>query len=219
MKIHVAAAAAVSLLAAPAFAGGFAEPIAPPAVTPAPIVPVVPVAPSGDWTGAYVGGQLSYGNVGVSADDTDFDETYSGTLYGLHAGYNYDFGRVVAGVEAAYDWANVDLGGDAAPVAGSLDSVARVGARVGYDAGRVLPFATAGWTRANISGSGAADGVNESYDGWYAGAGVDYAVTDRITVGGQVLYHDFNVDQFDGAEVEGINSNLTTVGVRASFRF
>ena len=61
--------------------------------------------------------------------------------------------------------------------------------------------------------------MNESYDGWYAGAGVDYAVTDRITVGGQVLYHDFDVDRFDGAEVEGINSNLTTVGVRASFRF
>lgn len=222
MTIRIAAAAAaVSLLSVPAFAGGLAEPVSPPAVTPAvpAPVPVAPVAPSADWTGAYVGGQLSYGKVGVTDEASGFDEAYSGMLYGLHAGYNQDFGRIVAGVEAAYDWADLDLGDSTTPVTGTLDSVARIGARVGYDGGRVLPYVTAGWARADVSGTGTAAGVEESYDGWYAGAGFDYAVTDRFTVGGQLLRHEFDVDQFGGSAVSGVDAGLTTAGIRASFRF
>ncbi len=204
----LAAAAAVAG-AAPAIAADL-SPIAPAAVVVAPAA-----APSADWTGFYAGGQLSFGRLNLELDDGDAGEQdIDGAVGGLHAGYLRDFGRVVAGAELAYNRADLstddedatlDLGAD-------LDAVTRLGARVGYDAGRVLPYASAGYANATFSDDLAGTG-EDTADGYYFGAGVEYALTDRVSLGAEVLRHEFDVD------VDDLDTSLTTVGVRASYRF
>jgi hypothetical protein len=60
-------------------------------------IPAAPAPIAGtDWTGFYAGGQIEYGDVGVSGAATD-DGT--GALGGIFAGYRYDFGSYVIGAE------------------------------------------------------------------------------------------------------------------------
>jgi outer membrane immunogenic protein len=184
---------------APAFAGGTAEPIPEPDVMAAPVA-IAP--PSVDWTGFYAGAALGYGNV----DSTGGVLDGSGALGGVLAGYRYDFGRTVAGVELDYDTADIDLAGGTA----ALDDVARLKVMAGYEFGRALVYGTVGAAQANAS-VGAAD---LSDTGYFGGLGVDYAITDRLGVGGELLQHSF--DNFDGS---GVDLDATTVKARVFLQF
>lgn len=197
MKIThtLSAAALATAFAAPAFAGGMTPVAEEPMIAPAPVM----AAPSYDWTGGYAGAQLGYGDVG---DVLDGD----GWLGGVHAGYMWDFGSYVLGGEVDWDGADIDLNGGA----GSLDSVARLKLRAGWDAGRTLLYATAGAAHASAE----VGGTDFSDTGWFAGLGAAYQVTDQWVVGGEILEHRF--DDFDDT---GIDVDATTATLRASFRF
>lgn len=194
---HILLATAVAALAGPALAGGLNAP----AIEPAPFTPApAPVAMGPDWSGFYAGGQLGYGDAdaggGVSGD---------GALGGVHAGYRMDFGGFVGGIEADYDVSDVDLGGGV-----SLDNVARLKLQAGVAAGPALIYATGGVAQAGINlGAG-----TERDTGWLGGVGVAYPVTSNITVGGEVLRHQF--DDFNGS---GADVSATTATARISFRF
>ncbi len=128
---------AMTALATPALAGGPTTPVVEPEIVPAPM-PVA--APSADWSGFYAGAQLGYGDVDSNGGGLDGN----GELGGVHAGYRWDLGTTVLGVEADWDAANVDLGG----TAGELDSVARLKFSAGADLGRTLVYATGGAAQA-----------------------------------------------------------------------
>lgn len=179
-----------TMIAAPAaFAGS---------VTPAPADPVVatPVAVplTGDWTGGYVGGQIGFGDVDAGGSD-------SGVIGGLTMGYDHDFGTWVLGAGIDYDFADITAGGN------TLENMARLKVRAGYDMGAGLLYATAGAARADIDTLG-----NDT--GYFAGLGYEHMVTEKISVGGEVLYHAF--DNFNGS---GTDVEATTAQVRATFRF
>lgn len=195
--------AGASLLPLAAAAAGLADPV--PVAVPTPVVVAQPtlIAPAADWTGGYVGAQLSYGN--ATADDLFPGEEYNGALYGVTAGYRYDFGRLVVGGEAQYDWTDISVEG------ADAESVLRAGVTVGYDVGRVLPYVTAGYAQLSLD-----DGVtSDEFDGGYYGIGVDYAVSERVMVGAQVLQHRFDLDNL----VADAEADLTTFGLRAAYRF
>ncbi len=88
-------------------------------------------AMAGDWTGGYVGAQLGYGKVKPSGGIADG----SGGIYGIHAGYDYDFGDWVLGGELDYDRLKIDVG---SPTAATADYVTRAKLRLGYDFGNAL---------------------------------------------------------------------------------
>ncbi|MEJ6398748.1 outer membrane protein [Yoonia sp. 208BN28-4] len=180
-------------------AGGLAEPaIAPVAVAPAPVY----VAPTGrDWTGFYVGGSLGYGQL----EGDGLGDDFSGTIYSGHAGYNYDLGSYVIGAELEGTFGQID--DDTSGL--DFENVLRAKARAGYDAGVFLPYVTAGYAQATVS-AGDAD-IDDN--GYFYGAGVDYAVTDSITVGGEVLQHEFN--DFNG----GSDVSALTASLRVSYNF
>ena len=190
------ATALAALIAGPAFAGSL-DPVEPD-MTVAPM-PVEPVSYGGDWGGAYVGGQLGYGDIGGDIDG-------SGETLGVHAGYNWDFGGWVLGTEIDHDAANIDIGGGP----DSIDSITRLKLRAGADMGRTLLYATAGAAHATATVGGA----DLSDDGWFGGVGMAYQMNDRWTLGGEVLSHEF--DDFDGT---GTNIDATTATLRASFNF
>lgn len=197
MKIFAAALATLAI-ASPALAGGPVE------VAPEPTVAPVYVAPASlDWTGFYAGAQLGYADIDSNGDGLDGD----GALGGIHAGYRWDFGQYVAGAEVDYDTASIDLGTTAGD---TLDDVARLKLMGGAEFGNSLIYATAGAARASATIGG--DGFSDN--GWFIGAGVDVAVSDRWTVGGEVLQHKF--DDFDGT---GVDLDATTVKAKVALRF
>lgn len=199
MKKLLAGLAAVttSALALPAFAGGYNAPVVEAPVA-APVVAPIAASPDGDWTGAYVAGQLGWGHskFGGASDNTG--------VYGICGGYDYDFGKFVLG--GSVDWNKVDanLGTD------KLKDISRLGLRAGYDMGRTLVYVAGGAARANV---GTPTG-NVHDNGYYAGLGMDYAINDKWTVGGEVLQNHFS--NFGGS---GSSLNSTTAAVNVGFRF
>jgi opacity protein-like surface antigen len=191
-----AMAGALAVISMPALAGGMAEPAPAPAVVPAAPAPM----PGMDWSGPYGGLQLEYGDV-----DTSGGNSGDGMLGGIFAGYRYDFGTFVVGAELDHNAADIDVAG-----VGTLDRVSRLGVEAGFDAGPALIYGTAGGAIANLdTGTGDLDD-----NGYFYGVGMDYAVTDQITVGAELLQHEF--DDFDGG---GTDVSATTFGINAAFRF
>jgi outer membrane immunogenic protein len=194
-RIMAMAAAAVTAGAMPALAGGPVPVTEEPMVAPA---PVLAPAPSSDWSGLYGGVQLGYGDVGSSTAALD-GNGFSGGIFG---GYRADLGQFVAGVEGTYDKTDIALGGGAA----TLDSIARLKLIGGYDMGPALVYGTVAAVRADSSLG--AD------NGWGAGIGVDYALTESMTLGAEVMEHRF--DNFVGS---GTDLDATTVNARLGFKF
>jgi opacity protein-like surface antigen len=157
----------------------------------------IAIGGAADWTGFYVGGQLGYGF--ADSDLTSSDESFMG---GVTLGYDHDFGQWVLGGALDYDFAdaNVAPGTD-------LEEVFRLKVRAGPKIGRGLVYGAAGWANADTSNMG-------DDDGWFIGGGYEYMVSDQFSVGGEVLYHQF--DSFNGT---GNDIDFTTLQVRATFRF
>lgn len=181
--------------------------------------------PGTDWTGGYVGGQLGWGWAGgdaslrVDGDNYDADVEGNGLNYGVALGYRQDMGSWVVGAETAFDWSDtrfedVDVGlADDVDDAGTLKDVLRFVGTVGYDGGRVLYYGAAGWARGTIqSDSG---GYSEN-GGWVVGAGADYMLTDRVSLGGQLLYYNF--DDISGDD-ESFDLGVTRLQLKATYRF
>jgi opacity protein-like surface antigen len=196
----IAALIATVGLAAPALAGGPTEVATEPTIAPA-AEPYV--APGVDWSGAYVGAQLGYADIDSNGADLDGD----GILGGVHAGYRWDFGTFVAGAEFDYDAADIDLGSGSGD---SLDDVARLKLTAGTEVGKSLIYGTLGAAYANASVAG----NDLSDNGYFLGAGVDYAISDKWTAGGEILQHKF--DDFDDS---GVDIDATTVTARVGLRF
>lgn len=164
-------------------------------VEPVPAAPApVAVVNDTDWTGGYVG--LSYGNL----DSQIGGSSENGGVYGIHGGYDYDFGNVVLGGELEY----IGTGDDYDVGGVDVDSMTRAKARLGYDFGSTLVYATAGAAKIETS-------IGDD-TGAVGGVGLDYKVTDNFSVGGEALHHSFN-------DVGGSDLEAQTFSLRGSFRF
>lgn len=169
MKTIILAATLVALLSGTAYAADLARK-APPA----------PVTPAASWTGFYAGVNTGGGwsNTGVGYDTSEqfvremFDTAAnlpangdragsSGVLGGVQIGYNYQFAPAwVAGVEADFQFADINGSGSTSYFGGILASSANqsirnfgtVRARLGYLAtDRLLVYATGGFAYAQLN--------------------------------------------------------------------
>ena len=159
------------------------------------------LAQSADWTGFFVGGEVGVGTFdanipGGSVDNTDI-------MGGLTAGYDYDLGTWVVGGGVDIDFANIDL--PASPV--SLDRLFRLKLRGGRKIGNGLLYGTGGYANAVL-------GQANDDDGYFFGGGYEYLTDSNFSVGGEVLYHQF--DNFGGTSS---NFHVITYQIRATFRF
>ena len=187
--------AAIALAAAPALAGSPTP--AEPEPAPAQAIPL-PASTGPDWTGAYGGVQLGYGNV-----DTNVAGSDDGFIGGLTAGYDYDFGTWVLGGGLDYDFSDIDVANGAA----NLENVFRAKLRGGYKIGDGLLYGTGGYALAETD-------VLGSDDGYFVGAGYEHMLTQTFSVGGEVLYH-----QFDNFNSTTTDVEATTVQLRGTLRF
>ncbi|WP_171234996.1 outer membrane protein [Ruegeria sp. HKCCA6837] len=155
---------------------------------------------SGNWTGFYGGLQLGYVDVDTSVSGVDGD----GVIGGIILGYDYDLGDWVVGGGFDYDWMDVDLSN--VPV--TVEDVWRLKARAGYKVNpQGLLYGIAGYAEAGTDNLG-------SDDGWFIGAGYEQIVAPNVSIGGELLYHEFS--NFNGS---GVDVDATTLQIRASYRF
>lgn len=151
-----------------------------------------------NWTGFYIGGHAGLG-VGQTSGNTDLGGLFSvqtdydmnGALWGAHAGYNYQMGQTVLGIEGT--WSGLDLkGSDTCVVllncARKADWLATLVGRVGFAFDRTMLYGLAGvaWSnvetnvRDNIVGLLRLEG-DATHVGWVVGAGLEYALSPNIS--------------------------------------
>ncbi|UDL87966.1 porin family protein [Mesorhizobium sp. PAMC28654] len=153
--------------------------------------------PEWTWQGPYAGvigaGTLEHYKIHAPGFPASTDSTHnagSATLGGF-AGYNFQSGKIVYGVEGelGYRFKKSTFTGVTGP--GTLDvSTGLYGAlkgRVGMDMGRYMPFVTAGVTAAQMKtfypgGNAEADAT---LVGGIVGAGVDVALTHNVFLRGE----------------------------------
>jgi outer membrane immunogenic protein len=155
-----AAAMLAAVSASPAFAQNTATPVA--------------AAP---FTGPHIEGLIGYDNVGGTRDGRD------GLLYGIGAGYDFQIGGAVAGIEG--EWSDSTARGSTSNLAVIGDSAGLrtdrdlyIGARVGFAvAPSTLLYAKGGYTNARFKTIYTAGGTTTNFgntlDGYRLGAGVE----------------------------------------------
>jgi len=177
----------------------------PPAPAPAPRAPAayIPAPPPFSWTGFYIGGNIgagfNHGNITDSINGASWGLNNNGTFAGGgQVGGNYQFGVVVAGVEADFEWfANNNNSGGGVTAFGTTLSgssngrwLTTVTGRLGYAFDRVLVYGKGGgaWVGSNNftvlnvpTGASVSFSNSNSNTGWVAGAGVEWAFFNNWT--------------------------------------
>ena len=211
-----------------------------------------------DWTGVYVGGfgGGGFGNhninnaTGQAVPFADFSANYAsqGGLAGGEAGYNWQSGNYIVGVESDLFWAGI-RGNDAAQFNnGNFAGVTAVDAdnwrwggtlrvRGGFTIDRWLMFFTGGYAFGDIqhtntppAGSGLpVDRFNVTANGLTAGAGFAYAITNNVSAKFEYRYYNFMGYNRPGSAPTGLtangqlpyttNSSFSVVSVGLDFKF
>jgi outer membrane immunogenic protein len=190
-------------------------------------------APAYDWSGFYIGvfGGGGWGNHNVSnasgpaSTFANYTANYSsqGGMAGGEAGFNWQSGNYVLGVEADGFWSGIS-GNDAAAVnAGTVpitsvdqDSLRWGGtlrARGGIAVDRLLLFFTGGWAYGDLLHTNAAPALGTDQftvhgNGLTAGGGIAYALTGNLIGKVEYRYYNFNAYSRPGLPIFTANGQL-----------
>ena len=201
------------------------------------------VDPAYNWTGFYAGAHLGYGWEDNRMDVTtlpspaaanlapfSYNNKPDGILGGLQAGYNWQTGKFVWGVEADISATDIHGSSTTGPISalappiilpGSshtntqrMDWFGTVRARLGFTpTDRVLLYATGGLAYGHVKYTSFMDAVpgfpvfqfagteNATQLGWTAGAGGEWAITNNWSVKGEYLYFDLGNHTVTGRRV------------------
>ncbi|WOJ89199.1 porin family protein [Methylocapsa polymorpha] len=214
--------------------------------------PPIPYVPAFTWSGIYIGGNLGlggdrfqypfYAGFGTSGQASI---TSSGIIGGGQVGYNWQFANnFLLGFETDFDgaairgkvtvYANTPIGGLSADAGSRINYIGTVRARAGYALDRLLIYGTGGFAYGQVNdqlqvatgplGLGAfSTSHNYTRTGWTAGAGVEYAITNNITLKTEYLYVNLGTNSIFNSSLLGfgvnINQKTTANIVRAGLNY
>jgi outer membrane immunogenic protein len=220
---------------------------------PTPVYKAPPVIPPG-WGGFYVGAHGGYGWGGAPIGTPEmpilelnskqdphlgaFDASPKGGLVGGQAGYNWQFGSVVTGLEIDYSAAKINASGGVGTFIDvcegylpgvvtrtvKFDALASARARLGYT---VLPDLLAygtvgpGWGHSEVNVSMSYDGggsASASKFGWVGGGGLEYKLWEHVLVRAEYLHYDFAKTTYD-TPLAVINAASTVDVVRGGLSY
>lgn len=190
---------------------------------------VIAAASSVDWSGFYAGAHIGYGagtmhleSPGlIDADDENQD--VDGFLGGVQLGYNVQMDSVVVGVQTDLSLSTIASDEDGGGADDTVDWLGSTTARIGLALDGVLPYVKAGVAYGGGTGDAAGVQVSNTHVGWTAGAGVEIAVADNISVFGEYAYTDLGTETYSfGAPVNAnvdVSMQLHTVKAGLNFGF
>lgn len=151
------------------------------------------------WTGFYAGAhggmditEVSFGGpIGLAE---------SAIGYGLSIGFDYQMPGVpiVVGIAADHTWTD----------AAAVDKHWSITGRAGVTLGHVMPYALAGYKRA--------DALGTSIDGWVAGGGIEIGLTQALFVGGEYRFTSYDLPSGVPA---GIDAEAHEVRATLKYKF
>ena len=189
------------------------------------------------WTGLYAGANLGYGfggqdqvglqvpNTGVPNIDDAGKFEDSGAFGGLQAGYNYQMGSFVVGVEGDMQGSGVSdrihrdirFLGQASTETGksNIDWFGTLRPRAGFAWDRLLVYGTGGLAVGGVDYLVSAAGPFGRFDlrnddtrvGWTAGAGIEYAFMDNWSAKLEYKYVNFGKEHLEG-NIQGLYHDL-----------
>jgi outer membrane immunogenic protein len=181
-----------------------------------PVKALPPAAPVFSWTGFYVGANIGAARADNSSQEIGpnywfdpppapvYGASSTGVTGGIQAGYNWQFQRLVLGVEGDVNLASADAtttrvaSFDKIVQTASLTGLATLRGRAGFALDNALIYLTAGVATGRVHDR-VVDALapNIIFDtsgwrtGWTAGGGVEFAVAKNWTVKAEALYVDF----------------------------
>ena len=179
-----------------------------------------------NFGGAKIGAVIGYDKVRLESEDFG-SGSKDGFLYGVTAGYDFDLGSAVVGIEGEFADATTketvgDLAVDGFEASLRAERDLYVGARLGFKASNtILVYAKGGYTNAKFKLT-ATDGVDtfsasDELDGYRIGAGVEY--TNGQAFGRlEYRYSDYGRYKVDGVDT-GIDASRHQVAVVGGWRF
>lgn len=178
-----------------------------------------------NWTGFYLGAMGGYAQENTS---TLAAGTISGGFAGGTAGYNWQMGNVVLGIEVDGAWADVGASlGDPAILAveARIGSMGTVRGRVGYAFDQVLIYGTGGYAwadnRLTVTALNVSVSDSQFHNGWTVGAGVEVMFAPKWSVKAEYLYKSFESETYFAgiAPIASGTLNLNSVQVGVNYHF
>ncbi len=196
--------------------------------------PVGVVDVSGSWDGAYIGVFAGAGwgfadhNSGSPPGFPDgYDIDLRGWLIGVQVGANFTVGSGrVAGVVADAAWANIEgdlvTGGAPGTITQTIDWIGTLRGKLGFDGGAFMPYLTGGLAVAGATRHSSGTDVEDTqtHIGWTVGAGVDFAVSEDVSVNLEYLYADLGEKEYDtGGIPPPVDLSTHQIRVGLNWRF
>jgi outer membrane immunogenic protein len=181
--------------------------------------------PAFTWTGFYLGANAG-ANWGDFTNSASFLGTKTGLTVGGTAGYNYQIGQIVVGLEGDYNYSG--LGGrgfsfGVNQVRGDLTSFGTLRGRLGVAFDRALIYATGGYAVGFTSLESGAFKSNNTHHGYAIGAGLEYGFTNNISAKAEYLYmplgsqSSFVIPGLGAGSKTGIDASVLRAGVNYRF--
>lgn len=145
-------------------------------------------ASGGNWTGLYVGGNLSYGT--GTANKADI----SGFMVGGQAGFNTQFDKIVLGLEGDVTYSGVDYRGfsDAFQQKWVLSGRARAG----YAFDRFMPYITGGLAYMSGTLKVPTGRAEQGHYGYVLGFGAEAMLTSNVSARIELLHYRFGSETY-----------------------
>jgi outer membrane immunogenic protein len=172
------------------------------------------------WQGAYIGvhaggdfGKFSNGN---------FDEKVSGLVGGLHAGYNWQSGSTVFGIEGDASFSGAKVSQTIGVLREEMNNsfLGSLRGRVGYASGAALLYGTAGLAFGTHEFSASIPGASVSFKetriGYVIGLGAEYAFSSNMSARIEGLHYGFK-DVFE--KDSGVKYNTNVIRAGLSYKF
>ncbi|MES2751761.1 MAG: outer membrane protein [Pseudomonadota bacterium] len=164
------------------------------------------------WIGPYIGGNIGYG----WGDVTNSAVSPSGVLGGLQAGYNWQSGPLVLGIEGDLQINSANDRFAAWKFSNPWFGTAR--GRVGYAFNNILLYGTGGLAFGQLKAE--TFGFSESHTsmGWTAGVGAEIALNRNWSAKVEYLYVDLSNNNFVGTGLPH-GYEFSTVRLGVNYRF
>jgi outer membrane immunogenic protein len=187
-----------------------------------------------DWTGFFVGAQagfarpkdeVKYGGSSTGdpfdADNQVITHRESGFAGGMQAGYNHQFSRIIAGIEADLGYMGFNGSRISSPEFDSQQETRAVSSgglfgtvtgRVGLSIDRALVYAKGGFAYANLK-LGVRDDApplttdatkRSTYTGWTVGGGIEFAITQNWLIKSEYQFIDLGQKSLSAVASDGI---------------